>query len=219
MNLVQETIELIRKEILLELRNKSAISGILLYVFTTTFIVFLTFLTVDPRTWNALFWIVLLFASVNAIAKSFFQENSNRQLYYYTLANPLAIIFSKMIYNTLLLLVIGLLCFGLFTLFVGNPVKDVGLFLITLLLSSIGLSIAFTFISAISIKANNSSTLMVILSFPVIVPILLSLIKLSANSIRLVQDTAYSVDLIILMAIDAILIGIVLFLFPFLWRD
>lgn len=219
MNLVRETIELIRKEILLELRNKSAISGILLYVFTTTFIVYLVFITVGPRSWNALFWIVLLFASVNAIAKSFFQENSNRQLYYYTLANPLAIIFSKMIYNTLLLIVIGLLCFGLFALFVGNPVKDIGLFLITLLLSSIGLSIAFTFISAISIKANNSATLMVILSFPVVIPILMTLIRLSANSLRLIQDTAYTIDLIILIAIDAILIGIVLFLFPFLWRD
>jgi len=218
-NLVRETIELIRKEILLELRNKSAISGILLYVFTTTFVVYLTFITVDSRTWNALFWIVLLFASVNAIAKSFMQENSDRQLYYYTLANPLAIVFSKMIYNTILLFVIGVLCFGLFALFVGNPVKDPGLFLITLLLSSIGLSIAFTFVSAISIKANNSSTLMVILSFPVIVPILMTLIKLSACSLRLIQDTAYTADLIILMAIDAILIAIVLILFPFLWRD
>jgi len=198
MNLVQETIELIRKEILLELRNKSAISGILLYVFTTTFVVYLTFITVDGR---------------------FLQENSNRQMYYYTLANPLAIVFSKMIYNTILLLVIGLLCFGLFSLFVGNPVKDIGLFLLTLFLSSIGLSIAFTFISAISIKANNSATLMVILSFPVIVPILMTLIKLSANSLRLIQDTAYESDLIILIAIDAILFAIVLILFPFLWRD
>ena len=203
----------------MELRNKSAISGILLYVFTTTFIVYLTFITVDGRTWNALFWIVLLFASVNAIAKSFLQENSNRQLYYYTIANPLAIVFSKMIYNTILLIVIGLLCFGLFALFVGNPVKDIGQFLLNLFLSSIGLSIAFTFVSAISIKANNSATLMVILSFPVIVPILMTLLKLSANSLRLIQDTDYQSDLIILMAIDAILIAIVLILFPFLWRD
>lgn len=219
MNLVRETIELVRKEIMLELRNKSAISGILLYVVTTTFIVYLTFITINARTWNALFWIVLLFASVNAIAKSFLQENSQRQLYYYTLANPLAIVFSKIIYNTILLLVIGLLCFGLFALFVGNPVKDVDLFLITLLLSSIGLSIAFTFVSAISIKANNSSTLMVILSFPIVVPIIMTLLKLSAISLRLIQDTAYRSDLIILMAIDALLIAIVLILFPFLWRD
>ncbi len=219
MNLVNEIIELLKKELLLEWRQRSAISGIFLYVFSTIFVIFSTFITVQGKTWNALFWIVILFASVNAVAKSFLQENNARQLYYYTLANPIAIILSKMIYNTILLFIIGLMAFGTFGLLVGNPVKDVGLFLTTLLLSSAGLSITFTFISAISIKANNSATLMVILSFPVVLPIIMTLLKLSANSLRLIQDTGYRDDLIILIAIDAILISVAVILFPFLWKD
>lgn len=219
MNLIKEIIELLKKELILEWRQKSAVSGIILYVFSTIFVVYLTFITVDGRTWNALIWIILLFASVNAVAKSFIQENSQRQLYYYTIANPLAIIFSKIIYNILLLMVIGLLAFGTFSLLVGNPVKDMGMFLMALLFSSIGLSITFTFISAISIKANNSATLMVILSFPVILPILMTLIKLSANALRLIQDTNYTKDLMILIAIDVILGSLAVILFPFLWRD
>ena len=193
--------------------------GILLYVFSTIFVVYMTFIKVEARTWNALFWIIILFASVNAVTKSFHQENSHRQLYYYTLANPVAILFSKMLYNTLMLLLISLLAFGFFSLLVGNPVKDVGLFLLGLVLSSLGFSITFTFISAISVKANNSATLMAILSFPIILPILMTLIKLSANALRLIQDTSINKDLIILVAIDVILGCLAYVLFPFLWRD
>ncbi len=219
MMILKEIAFLLRKEILLEWRQKYAISGILLYVLSTVFIVYTSFKKVDPNSWNTLFWIIILFASVNAIAKSFVQENSNRQLYYYTLANPTAIILSKVIYNSGLLLLLSFLTFAFFSLVAGNPVKDNVQFFIALFLGSVGFSITFTFISAISAKANNSSTLMAILSFPIIIPIILILIKLSANALRLMQDTAIWKDIATLLAIDLILISMTFFLFPFLWRD
>ncbi|HEY1008411.1 MAG TPA: ABC transporter permease, partial [Sphingobacteriaceae bacterium] len=83
---------LIGKEMVLEWRSKYAINGILLYVVSTIFVCYLSFRKTDPVTWNALFWIIMLFASVNAISKSFVQENRGRQLYYYTLASAQAII-------------------------------------------------------------------------------------------------------------------------------
>jgi heme exporter protein B len=60
---------------------------------------------------------------------------------------------------------------------------------------------------------------MAILSFPIIIPIILTLIKLSANALRLMQDTAVWKDIATLLAIDLILISMTFFLFPFLWRD
>ncbi len=219
MVMVREIAFLLRKEFLLEWRQKYAISGILLYVISTVFVVYTSFKKVDPNAWNTLFWIIILFASVNAIAKSFIQENSNRQLYYYILAKPAAIILSKIIYNSGLLLFLSLLSFAAFSLVAGNPVKDYVQFFTALFLGSIGFSITFTFISAISAKANNSSTLMAILSFPIIIPIILLLIKLSANALRLMQDTAIWKDIATLLAIDMILISMAFFLFPFLWRD
>lgn len=109
MSLIREIGHLLRKEAVLEFRVNYAISGILLYVFSTVFIVYTVFVRVEPQTWNALFWIIMLFASVNAIVKSFVQENSGRQLYYYTLANPIAVILAKILYNIGLLLVLSLL--------------------------------------------------------------------------------------------------------------
>lgn len=219
MMLAKEISFLLRKEILLEWRQKYAISGILLYVLSTVFVVYTSFKKVAPDVWNTLFWIIILFASVNAVAKSFVQENSNRQLYYYSLSNPSAIILSKIIYNSGLLLFLSLLSFAVFSLVAGNPVKDNFYFFTALFLGSLGFSITFTFISAISAKANNSATLMAILSFPIIIPIILTLIKLSANALRLMQDTAVWKDIATLLAIDLILVSMAFLLFPFLWRD
>jgi heme exporter protein B len=82
-----------------------------------------------------------------------------------------------------------------------------------------GLSIAFTFVSAISAKAQNSSTLMAVLGFPVIIPILLILVKLGANALRLMQDTSLNGDIIILIGINLILLSVSILLYPFLWRE
>ena len=219
MSLVKEIAFLLQKDIRLELRNSYAISGILLYVFSTIFIVYMAFQSVQPNVWNALFWIIVLFASVSAVVKSFVQESSARQLYYYSLIGPTAVILSKMIYNILLLLIISLLTWLGFSIVVGNPVKDTAQFFLALWLGSMGFSITFTFIAAIASKAGNNATLMAILSFPLVIPILLTLIKLTANALRLMQDTSVDKDILILGGIDLMLLAMAPVLFPFLWRD
>ncbi len=215
----RQLFHLIRKEFLLEFRQRYALGGILLYVVSTVFIVYSAAVKVQPQTWNVLFWIILLFASVNAVTKSFVQESGHRQLYHYQIADPAMTVLAKIIYNSALLLAIGLLAFGAFSVVAGNPVKNAGLFMAVLGLGAVGFSITFTFIAAIAAKASNAATLMAILSFPVVLPILLVLLKLSAIALRLLQDTAWKKDIITLISIDVILIVLTFILFPFLWKD
>lgn len=220
MNLLTETKHLLFKEIRLEFRQKYAISGVLLYVISTVYVVYTTLgQAIGNAVWGALFWTIVLFASINAIAKSFVQENPKRQLYYYALASPTAIILSKMIYNALLLLVISILAYAAFSLVLGNPVQNSALFYQILALGAMGFSIAFTFVSAISAKANQSATLMAILSFPIIIPMLMTLMRLTKIALGLMTDTAYYEDMFILLCLDVILGAMTFILFPYLWRD
>lgn len=212
-------IPLLHKEFLLEFRQRYAISGIVLYVFSMVFVVYIASIRVTPPVWNVLFWLIVLFASINAVVKSFVQESGARQLYYYQLADPVALLVAKIIYNTLLLFVLSTLAFAAYSLVAGNPVKDWALFALVLVLGSLGFSIAFTFIASIAAKANNSATLMAILSFPVILPILLTLVRLSSIALRLIQDTSYTRDILNLLAIDVILITLTFVLFPYIWKD
>jgi heme exporter protein B len=219
MNLAKEIYQLLRKELMLELRMGYALGGILLYVLSTVFIIFSSFVQLPSQTWNILFWIILLFAAVNAITKSFVQESGARALYYYTLVNPVAVLLSKILYNTFFLFLLSALIWAFMSFVAGNPVKDTGLFLLAMFLGSSGLSIAFTFLSAISGKAGNNATLLSILSFPLVIPMVMTLVKISAISLRLLNDTSWGKDILTLGAIDLLLLGMGLVLFPFLWKD
>jgi heme exporter protein B len=217
--LTQQVIHLIIKELRLELRNKYALGGILLYVVSTVFVSYLSFKQIiSAPAWNALFWIILLFASVNGVAKSFIGESRGRLLYLYTLASPQAVIISRILYNSLLLLVISGLCLLVYSLFIGNMVQDLPLFLITLLLGSIGFSSLLTMVSAIASKTSNNFTLMAILSFPIMMPLLMVLLKLSKNAIDGLERWDLN-SLLVLGCINVIIIALSYLLFRYLWRD
>ena len=220
---MQEIKALIEKEIRLEWRQKYALNGMLLYIISTVFVCYMSFkLKVDiiePITWNTLFWIILLFSAVNSITKSFTQEGAGRQLYYYTLASPQGIIISKIIYNTLLMLVLSLLGFLIYTIMMGNPIQNIPMYLVCLLLGAIGFATTLTMVAGIASKAENTSTLMAILSFPIILPMLMMIIKLSKSAMDgLGWETSYD-EIAILLAIDAIVLSISFLLFPYLWRS
>jgi heme exporter protein B len=227
MKLVKETWYLLKKEILLEWRSKYAFNGVLLYVVSTVFVCYISFnLTAGfsgstgyPVVWNVLFWIIMLFASVNAIAKSFMQESKNRLLYYYSIASPQAIILSKTIYNVMLMSLLSILALLVYMVFFTNTLGDPVYYFFTVLLGSLSFSTVFTMISAIASKAGNNGTLMAILSFPVIIPVILVLIKLSKNAMDGVDRSFNLGNVGVLLAINAIVITTSLLLFPYLWRD
>lgn len=210
---------LLSKEITLEWRQKHGFGSLLLYVLATVFIVFSVIKNISPDVWIALFWIIILFASANATTRSFYQESGARQLFYYQLCHSLNFIFSKFLYNFLILLLIGILTLLGFIFFSKPVVKDYGLFLLTILLGCLSFSTIFTFVSAIANKTPNGSSLLAIMSFPLMIPVMLTLLKLSAQACRLLQDTGYWKDIAILLSIDGMLIGTMIFLFPFVWRD
>src|SRR5829696_9120354 len=97
---------LLKNDLLLELRQQHSFYGILLYVASTIFVLYLS-IAQEPEgdVWNGLFWIIQIFVCVNAVAKSFLQESRGRMLYFYTIAGAKEFIIAKLIYNTILMLV------------------------------------------------------------------------------------------------------------------
>lgn len=219
MNLIDQVKFLIKKELLLEWRSKYALNGVLLYVVSTVFVCYLSFVSVEKITWNALFWIIMLFASINAVSKSFLQESKGRQLYIYTIASPLALIISKTIYNVLLMMLLTVIALAFYTLVFNYVPEDLGLYIVATLLGSLSFSTIFTMVSAIASKAGNGGMLMAILSFPVVIPVLIVLIKLTKNAIDGLDRSVSMDEIGLLLIINALVMAISLILFPYLWRD
>nr|WP_199078990.1 heme exporter protein CcmB [Pedobacter sp. ASV19] len=220
MHLLNQVKYLIKKEILLEWRSKYAINGVLLYVVSSVFVCFLSFITIDNKiTWNALFWIIILFSSINGVSKGFLQETKGQQLYSYIVASPIAIILAKTIYNILLMLALTTIALAVYTTVFSYVPVDFLMFYVAVVLGSLSFSTIFTMVSAIASKAGNGGMLMAILSFPVIIPVLIVLIRLAKNAIDGL-DRSVSLDEIgILLMINVMAICASLLLFPYLWRD
>lgn len=172
----------------------------------------------ESRVWNGLFWIILLFVCINAVAKSFLQESKGRMLYFQSITSPQNFVLSKLVFNSLLMLAMSMLSLALFTLFLGNPVQKMLPFIGLVFLGGWGLSLVFTFLAAIAAKAQQNAAIMAILGFPLIVPQLLMLMKVS-NSVFTQSPVQIGGTVVLLAAMNFMIIILAVILFPFLWKD
>ena len=218
MNTLANIWYLIQKDFNIELRQRYILASIFLYVISSVFIISKILQSVTPMLWNAIFWILFIFTAVTAMMKSFSQEISNRELYYYYIAGPIEIIVAKLIYNFFSLLIMGLLIMGAFIVFINNPIEHYGVFMIGVLLGALGVSSIFTLVSSIASKGGNSASLMSVLAIPLVLPVVLFNLRLTGAGIGIIGLTTISQDIVLLLAIITILIGVSLILFPQIWR-
>jgi len=199
-------------------RQQYSFYGILLYIGATIFVLFMSIEEPKSNVWNGLFWVIQLFICINAVAKSFLQENKGRMLYFYSIASPTNFVLAKLLFNSLLMLVMSLLSLLLFTMFLGNPIQKAGAFIGLVLLGGWSLSLVFTFLAAIAAKAQQNAAIMAVLGFPIIIPQLLLLMRLSkaafAPLLTIPLDTV-----LLLVALDGLIVLLAVILFPFLWKD
>ena len=212
-------LSLVKKDLLIQWRQKHTLFGVLLYVGATVFAVYMMAGQPETRVWNALFWTTQLFVAINSVAKSFLQEHPNRFRYYFTLVKPATFLLAKMIYSISLLLVMSLVSLLLFSTLLGFPVIQTGLFVVISAVGSISLSAVFTFLSALAARANQNAALMAVLGFPLVTPVLMMLSNLALKAISPVYQTGWWALAGTLLLLDLLIIVLGVILFPFLWQE
>jgi heme exporter protein B len=224
--MLRSAISLFKKDLLIEFRNRYVVGGILLYVVSSVMVIYFalnyneSIKQLSPVIWGILFWLIILFSSINAIANGFFREPEGRSYYYYYLTSPQAIILSKLLYNFIFTLLLISLAFIVFTAMIGSPVTNLPLFLMTAILGGTGYSFLFTLMGAIASRAGNNATLVAVLGFPIIIPLLIFITKLTAASIGETEFTGEAIkNMILLGAFDMMQLMLAYVLFPYIWRD
>jgi heme exporter protein B len=210
---------IIKKEFKIEWRQKNSLFGIVLYLLSLVFLIYNLQEEPDSLVWNSLIWLCVLFISINSVAKSFMSEHKGRWMYYYTVHHPQTLIGAKLIYNTIYMAVIGAINLMLFNFFIGFPAINKPLFIGLFLLGAISFGLLFTFLSAIVSKVNNNTTLLAVLGFPLVFPLILILSDLSISLFLPVMVKGWNQFFIALLAMDALIVGLSLVLFPYLWKE
>ncbi|MEO6832766.1 MAG: heme exporter protein CcmB [Chitinophagaceae bacterium] len=210
---------LVTKDLIQEWRQKHTLYGVVLYIGSTVFAVYMMAGRPEADVWNVLFWLTQLFVTVNSVARSFLQEPAQRFRYYYSIVKPQTFLLAKMLYSVILQLGMTLVSLLLFALLLGLPIIQVKLFFLVAAIGSISLSIIFTFLSAIAAKAGQNAALMAILGFPLITPLLMMLSKLAQNAIAPMYFPGWWKLATVVLGLDLMVLFLGLILFPFLWKE
>jgi len=208
---------------MLEMRQKHALAGIAMYVLATVFVCYLSLENIEtPKVWGAMLWLTGIFTAFNTMQKAFMNEGSGTVIYLYTLVNPKQIILSKAVYNAFLVAVLNLVSVFFFVLFFGTAAisgADLSQFLIGLLLGSTGLGLALTFVAGLAYKSGTGAGLVAILGFPIIIPLLITMVRYTAFALEGMSFSQNSLNLLVLLVLNIVSLVLAYVLFPYLWRD
>jgi len=212
-----------KKDLHSELRTRYALNALLMFVITTLSIILFSIgnESVSPELLAGILWVIVFFSSMSGLSRTFIsEEEKGTVLTLHLLARPLTIYYGKLIFNTILLFSFNIFTVALFLIVVpGFTVANYGIFTITIILGTLGLASASTIIAAIIAKANTKGTLYPVLSFPILLPLLLTLI----NATKLSVDGAVLADAIgefrIMISYMVVLTVISSFLFEYIWKE
>jgi len=152
-------------------------------------------------------------------ASGSFAGREGEMLYLYTLISPRNFILGRLLYNGLFMLMVTIVALVSYGFFVGFPVGNIAVFLLTLFLSVWGISSMLTVSFAISTKGGGGFALMAIISFPLLVPLLITAQHLSQQCMLGGDLSGYGGNMAALFALDVIIAALCYLLFPYLWRD
>ena len=169
---------------------------------------------------SSLFWIVIFFSAMSGLAQVFIKEEEAKTSSLLKLvASPESIFAGKLLYNLILLLFIEVIIVPLFIIMLGFSILNFWLFLCVLVLGSLGLVCATTIIAAIVAKASVKGALFAVLSFPILLPLLVTVISgtnLASEGASFSQGLG---DLQILFSYAVVMFVASFLLFDFVWEE
>jgi len=210
------------KDLKSEFRLRYGISAITLFILTSiTMLVFgVGRETINTSIQSALLWIIMFFSSMTGLSKAFVSEEERQTNLLLRISSTSDAIFSgKLIFNIILSVVLNLLAVVLFIVFFNFEINSFYLFIVIIILGSLGLASASTIISAIIAKASVKNSLFVVLSFPILLPLIIIGIDATVNAMDGTTIDGIKSSLIILLAYSGVLIPVSFIFFDIIWEE
>lgn len=218
----QNTVEIFKKELKSEFRTKYVLNSLLMFVLICVSVI--RFAAGDEKIDNeiltGLFWVTIFFASVSSLARTFIKEQDKETSIALKLTSVVDSVYSgKLIFNLILSYVTGLISLILFVLIMNYEIKNFFGFMLFFFLGNTGLVIILTSIASIVSKANNKGTLYPVLAFPVLIPLLVSIIHSTKLTAEGAETFSLYEEVIIILCYIIVVLTASLMLFKFIWED
>lgn len=175
---------------------------------------------IDDSILSGLLWIVIFFAAISGLARVFIKEEEKETSQALKLnSKPTGVFLGKLFFNCVLTYSLNIVIFFLFVIITDFGIKNFLAFFLTIILGNLGLVSASTIIAAIISKANTKGTLYPVLAFPVLLPLLLTVINATKLASAGVDTGELMGEFQILISYSIVVITVSLLLFHFVWED
>ncbi|MEO6694077.1 MAG: heme exporter protein CcmB [Ignavibacteria bacterium] len=221
-DLYRTSLLIFKKDIRSELRTRYVINSLVMFVLIIISIIKFSLgeEIVDDEILTGLLWIAIFFSASNGLSRTFVKEEDKETSAALKLsADPSAIIIGKMIFNLFLSYAINILIITLFVLITDYHVKNISGFILIIFIGNLGLVSASTIIAAIISKANNKGTLYPVLSFPILLPLIVTAVNATKLASIGVSTEKLMGELQILISYSIVVITASLMLFKYIWED
>lgn len=219
---LQNVIEIFKKELKGEFRTKYVLNSLLMFVLISVAIIRFAVgdEKLDEDIATGLLWVVIFFASVSSLARTFIKEQDKDTVNALKLSSiPEAVLIGKMMFNLVLSYLTGFLTLILFVLIMDYEVGNVFGFILIFLTGIKGLVISLTIIASIISKANSKGTLFPVLAFPILIPLLVAVIHASKLFASGAQISALIDEFIIIICYIIVVFTVSIMLFKFIWEE
>lgn len=220
--MIKSTTAILKKEITQELRTKYAVNTILAFTGATLLLILFTLRAhqMDPTPKSGLVWIIILFASMTGMTRSFVQETEKKTWAFLQLhANATEVYLGKLIYNFIFLLLLHIFTFFFYMIMMDLLIQSHLYFISSILFGAAGLAAVTTLTSAMIAQADRKGALFSVLCIPLVVPLLLILTRVTRFALIEGADGSALNDLTALIGYCGVTITAGILLFEYIWED
>lgn len=214
---------LFKKDLRSELRTRYAVNSLAMFIIVAISVILFSIgqERISQSLTAGLFWVVIFFTAMSGLARAFVsEEERGTALTLQLIAAPSTVFTGKLIFNIILVFamntVIAILYSAMFEAFI---VKNFALFFSSFVLGNIGLAVSSTIIAAIIAKAGAKGTLYPVLSFPILLPLILTSVQLTLFAFDGTSFERAKFELAIVVSYDVIMLTASYMLFDFIWKE
>jgi heme exporter protein B len=167
-----------------------------------------------------LVWIIILFAALASLSRSFVLETDRHTYDLLRLhANAGEICLGKLCFNYLFTFTVNLTTFVFYILLLGLPIADKWAFCLVLILGTAGLSGVATMLGAIVSQADRKGAIFSVLSLPLMFPLILILVRTTRAALIDGFIENYLNDFWALFGYAGVTITAGILLFDYIWEE
>jgi heme exporter protein B len=216
------SLAIFEKDVRLELRSRYAINMLLMFVASSLALVMFAVGSeaISQKVQSALVWLVVVFSSVIGVGRSFVSEEEQGTVLLLHLHTRGSMVYAgKLLFNFILLLLLNIVAFVGFVILLNVDYGTLGYLALFLLLGALGLSGTTTLLAAMIARSANKGPLLAVLAFPLLIPLLLSVVSATKSIFLEAGWTAIEDEFVTLVAFSGTVITASVLLFDYVWND